>query len=126
MDVKIESMGDRFVATELVGRGAHLAALHAAATDLREVPRVVLVAGEAGIGKSVLVETFGRQLRDRDVRVWVGGCIELAGDPIPYAPVMQVIRTIERADTAVGRRPRKRSAGAASTVGNPGRRSGRA
>src|SRR6478752_9995666 len=100
MDVKIESMGDRVVGTELVGRGAHLAALHAAATDLREVARVVLVAGEAGIGKSVLIETFGRQLKDHDVRVWVGGCVELAGDPIPYAPVMQVIRTIERSGTA--------------------------
>ena len=83
VDGNIKAMGDRAAATDLVGRAAQLAALHVAAEDLREVPRVALVAGEAGIGKSVLIERFAQQLDDRNVRVWVGGCVELAGDPIP-------------------------------------------
>ncbi len=83
---------------ELVGRAEPLAALHAAAVDAHEDPVVAMVAGEAGIGKTCLIERFGRQRQAHGARVLVGGCVELAGDPIPHAPLAEMMRQLERAD----------------------------
>lgn len=83
---------------ELVGRDEPLAALHAAAVDAHEDSLVAMVAGEAGIGKTVLIERFGRQRQAYGARVLVGGCVELAGDPIPHAPLAEMMRQLERAE----------------------------
>ncbi len=80
----------------LVGRARELASLRKAAADLKRAPAVVLVSGEAGIGKSALVEQFAREMRGGGLRVLSGGCVELAGDPIPYAPLAEVIRKARR------------------------------
>jgi tetratricopeptide (TPR) repeat protein len=57
---------------------------------------LLLVAGEAGIGKSALVTTAVEEARQRGVRVLSGAC--WAGDGTPgYWPWVQVARGIERA-----------------------------
>src|SRR6266568_1113197 len=57
---------------------------------------LLLVAGEAGIGKSALVATTVEEARRRGVRVLSGACWEGEGTP-GYWPWVQVARGIERA-----------------------------
>src|SRR6478752_3607026 len=77
------------LSTKSVGREVELAILRAAASGLDD-PGVVLIAGEAGIGKSYLIAKFGQELQSvTGVRVVVGGCVQLGGDPILYAPLAE-------------------------------------
>ncbi|HET8620525.1 MAG TPA: AAA family ATPase [Acidimicrobiales bacterium] len=80
-----------------VGRRAELAALtdaFGAATQGRGT--VALVAGEAGVGKSRLVGEVTAHARRRDARVLVGQCLDLEEGGLPYAPVVDILRTLER------------------------------
>ena len=84
---------------QLVGRATELDTLLAAAAELADgIPSVVLVTGEVGIGKSSLVAAFAEEQFDLGVRVLVGGCVQLAGDPIPYAPLAEILRRLDRTD----------------------------
>lgn len=60
---------------------------------------VVLVAGEAGIGKSRLVAEVTQAARARGHRVLVGGCISLREGSAPLAPIYEAMRGLA-ADTA--------------------------
>ena len=74
----------------LVGRERELAQLTAAMTRVRAgEPAMVLVAGEAGIGKSRLLRQFVDALSRR---VWVGHCPPVGDGLLPYAPVIEVFR----------------------------------
>ena len=73
-----------------VGRDRELRAL-LGAVGVR--PAVVLVEGEAGIGKSRLVAEASALLRANGVRVVVGGCHPLR-EPLPYGPVIDALRTV--------------------------------
>ena len=82
---------------ELVGREPELGTLRAGlarATD--GGPGIVVVAGEAGIGKTRLIEEFAGRARDDGARVLVGGCLDLADDGLPYAPLTEALRTFLR------------------------------
>ena len=46
---------------------------------------LVLIGGEAGIGKTSLATSIAREARGRGIPVWVGHCYELAATP-PYGP----------------------------------------
>ena len=74
-------------APDLYGRDTELNALHAVAADAGSRPdrRVVLIAGEAGAGKSALVDQFARELTDNHWRVVIGRCPESAGAPPAWA-----------------------------------------
>ncbi len=56
-------------------------------------PAVVLVEGEAGIGKSRLVAEAAAVLRAQGVRVITGGCHPLR-EPLPYGPVIDALRAV--------------------------------
>ena len=78
---------------EMVGRAAESNALddalaRAAAGD----PGIVLVAGEPGIGKTRLIDDFARRARAAGSAVLIGGCLDLADDGLPYAPLTQALR----------------------------------
>jgi DNA-binding winged helix-turn-helix (wHTH) protein/predicted ATPase len=82
----------------LVGRDSHLARLQAAlGTALGGRRRLVFVTGEAGIGKTTLVETFlGRLVGTGAVRIARGQCVEQYGATEPYLPVLEALGRLGR------------------------------
>ena len=52
--------------------------------------------GEAGIGKSRLIEEFAEEARASGARVLIGGCLELGESGLPYAPFIEALRTLIR------------------------------
>ena len=81
-------------ATGFVGRHAELAAFERAVSDARNgLPSVVLVSGEAGIGKTTIVrESAARAGVDR----YLGRTSHLGGDTIPLAPLADLLRQVRR------------------------------
>ncbi len=57
-------------------------------------PRLALVAGEAGIGKTRLVGELESQARARGFLVLHGESVEFGGDELPYAPVVAALRDL--------------------------------
>ena len=91
--------------TRFVGRVAELAVIDAALAQLRSCRSAgVLVAGEAGIGKSRLVEELCRQARSMGALV-VTGRTAPGGDALPYGTVVSLMRDLGTSlggDDAVG------------------------
>src|ERR1700754_2890933 len=82
----------------LVGREADLAVLRDALKRVRHAePSTVLVGGEAGVGKTRLVEEFRRDLGD-SVRVLTGQCLGLGEEGLPFAPFAGAVRDLVRAE----------------------------
>jgi predicted ATPase/DNA-binding winged helix-turn-helix (wHTH) protein len=81
-----------------VGRGAALSRVHDWLARMRRGERqVVFVTGEAGIGKTTLLDTFTRGLAgDRSLRICAGQCLEQYGMCEAYLPVMEAIRQLCR------------------------------
>jgi ATP/maltotriose-dependent transcriptional regulator MalT len=83
--------------TRLVGRDAELAALVAALDDARDGrSRLVLVSGEAGVGKTRLVDELLHQAGG-SVLPLVGACVDLGDDALPFAPFASALREPMRA-----------------------------
>ncbi|MFB4285383.1 AAA family ATPase [Nonomuraea sp. MTCD27] len=79
-----------------VGRARELAALGDALARARAgVSSTVLVGGEAGVGKTRLVNEFTGH-RAGDALVLVGGCLELGTEGLPFAPFTAVLRGLVR------------------------------
>ena len=80
----------------LVGRREQLAELTAALDEAAAGrSRVVLLGGEAGSGKTTLVEAFCAQLaadQRRSTQLVVGQCVALGGEGLPYAPIVGALR----------------------------------
>ncbi len=80
--------------TPMVGRSRELDELRERLAVARAgVPQVVVVAGEAGIGKSRLVGEFAEGL-EPGVVVVAGHCLELGPDGPPFAPVAGILREL--------------------------------
>jgi hypothetical protein len=79
----------------LVGRDDELSRLRAA---LRRAvagsPATVVVAGEAGVGKTRLVLELAREAEVAGAVVLVGGCLDVGGDTLPYAPLAEALRSL--------------------------------
>jgi ATP/maltotriose-dependent transcriptional regulator MalT len=54
----------------------------------------VVVAGEAGVGKSRLVEELARAAGDEGFRALVGRCVDLSEGELPYAPFAGALREL--------------------------------
>jgi predicted ATPase len=85
------------VSPVFVGRQAELSA----ARDLvdatsRGESGLLLVAGEAGVGKSRLVAEVADHARDLGVRVLSGRCVQLGPEGLPFAPVAEALRELLR------------------------------
>ncbi|MDC6166618.1 AAA family ATPase [Paucibacter sp. XJ19-41] len=81
----------------LVGRAAVLAQLRDALDAARGGQRqLVFIVGEAGIGKSSLVERFAATA---GVRQALGQCVEHYGVAEPYLPVLEALNSLCRSDS---------------------------
>lgn len=86
----------------LVGRDHELTALQGALDDAvaGRAPMVV-VAGEAGIGKTRLVDEFLRgPAASAGARGCVGACLDLGAGAVPYAPFVEIVRRARLASEA--------------------------
>ena len=89
--------------TALVGREDAVSRMHSWLDKARGGEcQVVFVTGEAGIGKTTLLETFARSVAsDRTVRICSGQCLEQYGMSEAYLPVLEAIRQLSREDAHV-------------------------
>jgi DNA-binding CsgD family transcriptional regulator/tetratricopeptide (TPR) repeat protein len=88
-------MGGRVASPTFVGRVEELqilgsALVRAATTE----PAVVLVGGEAGVGKTRLVAELTARCTADGTRVLAGGCVPVGGDGLPFAPIMEALRPL--------------------------------
>ena len=78
----------------LVGREKELASLRECWQEAETGQgRLVLISGEAGVGKTRLIEEFSHHQRWQGVRVLWGRCYEFER-VLPYQPVAEALRTI--------------------------------
>ncbi len=59
-------------------------------------PVLLLVRGEAGIGKSRLVREAIARARGRGSAILHGACLDLGGEGLPYLPVVEALRALAR------------------------------
>jgi hypothetical protein len=79
----------------LVGRAAELATLDEAMRAAADgTVAVVLIAGEAGIGKSRLTAEAANRARADGWHVLSGGCLDLAEGSVPYLPLMDALHDL--------------------------------
>jgi ATP/maltotriose-dependent transcriptional regulator MalT len=78
----------------MIGREHELRMLRASLDEAIEgSPRAVVLAGEAGIGKTRLLSEFESESGAR-ARILVGNCVDLGAGAVPYAPITAMIRTL--------------------------------
>lgn len=88
----------RSVSPVFVGRAEELASLtEALARAASGDPQALLIGGEAGVGKTRLVEQFVSAAERRDAVVAVGSCVEIGADGLPFAPFPTALRALRRA-----------------------------
>lgn len=82
--------------TPFLGRDVEFEALRTAVRDMGESRTTsVLIAGEAGIGKSRLIREFSRSLALQSVRLIESRCYP-AEEELPYGPIVDAISPIAR------------------------------
>jgi DNA-binding CsgD family transcriptional regulator len=81
--------------TRFVGRRPELARLDADLNGCTDGDsRVVVVGGEAGIGKTRLASEFLHRAAERGTTTLSGRCLELAEASLPYAPFVEAFRRL--------------------------------
>ncbi|HEY5316940.1 MAG TPA: AAA family ATPase, partial [Solirubrobacteraceae bacterium] len=86
-----EATGIHVSSERFVGRERELAALEGESG-------VVLIAGDAGVGKSRLVAELERRARAEGKLVLIGECLELTDGELAYAPIVAALRPVLRED----------------------------
>ena len=95
------SVVSRVSSPVFVGRRSELGRVAAILDDaVGSRSSFLLVAGEAGVGKTRFVEEVVRLARARGAIALVGACVELGGSGLPFAPLTEALRTL-----AAGRSP---------------------
>src|SRR5262245_57761769 len=88
-------MIQRTYRTPFVGRIDELARLDRALESAEGgTPVVVVVSGEAGVGKTRLLEEFAARAARHGARVLAGGCVEVSGAGLPYGPILEAVREL--------------------------------
>jgi DNA-binding CsgD family transcriptional regulator/tetratricopeptide (TPR) repeat protein len=95
-------MGGRVASPTFVGRVEELELLEAARRRAADgEPAVVLVGGEAGVGKTRLVAELTSRCATEGTPVLVGGCVPVGDGALPYAPIVEALRAL-LGDVGVG------------------------
>src|SRR5829696_3858673 len=85
-------MAGGFTPEAFIGRAAELGRLKGALDRAEHGrPQLVLVAGDAGVGKTRLLAEFADQAQQRGARVLTGGCVELGDIGLAYLPVVDAL-----------------------------------
>ncbi|MEV0196063.1 AAA family ATPase [Nonomuraea sp. NPDC050691] len=93
----LEDMLGRSVSPVFVGRAEELVILSQAFEEARrEAATAVLLGGEAGVGKTRLVQRFAEQTARDGALVLYGGCVELSAEGLAYAPFTAALRQLVR------------------------------
>ncbi|CAM5672644.1 helix-turn-helix transcriptional regulator [Streptomyces aurantiogriseus] len=88
----------RSVSPVFVGRADELDTLNDALSRAAAgEPQALLIGGEAGVGKTRLVEEFATAACRRGAVVALGGCVEIGADGLPFAPFSTALRALRRA-----------------------------
>ena len=88
-------MGGRVASPTFVGRVEELELLEAARVRAADgEPAVVLVGGEAGVGKTRLVTECASRCAANGMRVLTGRCVPVGDGALPYAPIVEVLRDL--------------------------------
>ncbi|MER7566540.1 AAA family ATPase [Streptomyces sp. NPDC097941] len=88
----------RSVSPVFVGRTEELNSLNEAlARAAAGEPQALLLGGEAGVGKTRLVEEFATAACRQGAVVALGGCVEIGADGLPFAPFSTALRALRRA-----------------------------
>ncbi|MFC9243338.1 AAA family ATPase [Streptomyces sp. NPDC057136] len=91
-DVETKSVSPVFI-----GRADELALLTDALVRASDgEPQALLIGGEAGVGKTRLVEEFLAVADRREAVVAIGGCVEIGADGLPFAPFSTALRALHR------------------------------
>jgi DNA-binding CsgD family transcriptional regulator len=89
----LAGMAGGFTPEAFIGRAAELGRLKEALDRAEHGrPQVVLLAGDAGVGKTRLLAEFADQAQQRGARVLAGGCVELGDIGLAYLPVVDALR----------------------------------
>jgi DNA-binding CsgD family transcriptional regulator len=92
---KMMAMGLRATCPVLVGRQGEIARLVEALDVAAEGgSAVALVAGEAGVGKTRLVQEFASRADGRGFHVCIGRCVDLGEEIWPLAPLREVVAAL--------------------------------
>ncbi|KJS55521.1 hypothetical protein VM98_12750 [Streptomyces rubellomurinus subsp. indigoferus] len=94
----LASMQQISVSPVFVGRGSEITeltdALRRAGTGS---PQAILIGGEAGVGKTRLLEEFLCRAGDAGALTTLGSCLEVGAEGLPYAPLAAALRRLHRA-----------------------------
>jgi DNA-binding NarL/FixJ family response regulator len=86
----------------LVGRTDELAALTGALDSAADgTAAVVVLGGDAGVGKTRLLDELLGTAADRDLTVLVGHCVDLGDTPPPYLPFSEAFARLAADDSAL-------------------------
>ncbi|WP_086869043.1 helix-turn-helix transcriptional regulator [Streptomyces viridochromogenes] len=87
----------RSVSPVFVGRTTELETLDdALARATTGEPQALVIGGEAGVGKTRLVEEFATAAARAGAVVALGGCVEIGADGLPFAPFSTALRALRR------------------------------
>ena len=85
-----------------VGRVEELQTLEAARRGAAGAdPTIILVGGEAGVGKTRLIAELTVRCATEGIRVLSGGCVPVGDGALPYAPIVEALRAL-LGDVGVG------------------------
>jgi len=91
----ISDMAQRISSSVFVGRAAETAELRAALERAAAGrPATVVVAGEAGVGKTRLVQELVGQARAMGAVTLSGGCLDVGEGTLAYAPLAEALRSL--------------------------------
>jgi DNA-binding CsgD family transcriptional regulator/tetratricopeptide (TPR) repeat protein len=93
----IGGMTGRVVSPTLVGRQSELRGIERGLdAAVLGMPVHLLIAGEAGVGKSRLIAEATRAAGERGMRVMRGECANIGEGGVPYGPIVEALRGLIR------------------------------
>ena len=94
----IGAVSSRVSSSTIIGRDAESERLHEGYRRVAtEGSATIVVAGEAGVGKTRLIDALGEHVDASGGAVVAGACLDLGDHGIPFAPLVDGLRAMDRA-----------------------------